>query len=93
MCGRYVIGTSPRAIALAFDVQYQIAFEPHYNAAPTQILPIIRMREGTRQLELRRWGLVPWWAKDTKIGSSLINARGGCNSGHTLKGSEKPDAR
>jgi len=28
-----------------------------------------------RELRVLRWGLVPYWAKDTKIGSRLINAR------------------
>src|ERR1700742_5130634 len=28
-----------------------------------------------RELRLLRWGLVPFWAKDTKGGSRLINAR------------------
>jgi putative SOS response-associated peptidase YedK len=30
---------------------------------------------GVRELRVVRWGLVPFWAKDTSIGSRLINAR------------------
>jgi putative SOS response-associated peptidase YedK len=29
----------------------------------------------TRELRVLRWGLVPFWAKDPKIGSRMINAR------------------
>jgi putative SOS response-associated peptidase YedK len=31
--------------------------------------------DALRQLRIVRWGLVPFWAKDTKIGSRMINAR------------------
>jgi putative SOS response-associated peptidase YedK len=48
-----------------------------YNIAPTQRVPIVRRirdRE-ERELVILRWGLVPFWAKDAKVGYSLINAR------------------
>lgn len=52
---------------------------PSWNVAPTQDVPIIaeRVHEGSvdRHLLIARWGLVPSWAKDLKIGSRLINAR------------------
>src|SRR5262249_8129107 len=49
---------------------------PRYNVAPSQLVPVVRLgADGGRQLELLRWGLVPSWAKDEKIGYSLINAR------------------
>jgi putative SOS response-associated peptidase YedK len=47
---------------------------PRYNIAPTQAV-ITVTDEGERRLEQMRWGLIPSWAKDAKIGSSLINAR------------------
>lgn len=54
------------------------ALAPNYNLCPTQSSPIIFEKEGERQLELMRWGLIPFWAKDVKSASrySLINARG-----------------
>ncbi|MCS6911475.1 MAG: SOS response-associated peptidase, partial [Anaerolineales bacterium] len=47
---------------------------PRYNIAPSQPVAIVPNRE-PRRLELFRWGLIPSWAKDPKIGNSLINAR------------------
>ncbi len=53
---------------------------PSWNVAPTQSVPIITEKLDQDSLERRlltaRWGLVPSWAKDVKIGSKLINARG-----------------
>ena len=44
---------------------------------PTQTVVAVRQREqgDGRELALLRWGLIPSWAKDMKIGSNLINAR------------------
>ncbi len=52
-------------------------FAANWNAAPTQDLPVARYfaEEHGRGLELRRWGLIPFWAKDLKIGYSTINAK------------------
>lgn len=50
---------------------------PRYNVAPTQPVPIIRQnrKEPRRELSLVRWGLIPWWAKDSSSAASMINAR------------------
>jgi len=57
---------------------------PHnYNVAPTDsVYAVVERldkrepeRPPQRQLRVVRWGLVPSWAKDPKIGSRLINAR------------------
>ena len=49
---------------------------PRWNGAPTQDFAACRLNaEGTRSISRLRWGLIPFWAKDTKIGSRLINAR------------------
>lgn len=58
---------------------------PRYNAAPGQRLLVIPM-DDPRKMHLYKWGLIPHWAKDPKIGNSLINARS-----ETLK--EKPAFR
>jgi putative SOS response-associated peptidase YedK len=59
-----------------FGYPEQPNFPPRYNVAPTQPIPIVRLREGKRQFALVRWGLVPSWVKDPREFSLLINARG-----------------
>jgi putative SOS response-associated peptidase YedK len=49
--------------------------EPAYNICPTQNAPVIALGEEDYELKALRWGLVPGWAKDLKIGAHAINAR------------------
>jgi putative SOS response-associated peptidase YedK len=77
MCARYNL-RSPLNVLLdqfAAELQEAAVWEPRYNIPPTANVPAIRLVEGTRQLALLKWGLVPSWAKDTKIAYSTINAR------------------
>lgn len=46
-----------------------------FNIAPTQTVAAVRVAEGGRELCQLRWGLVPHWADDPKIGNRMINAR------------------
>lgn len=46
-----------------------------YNVAPTQSVAVVRSSDGKRQLTKMRWGLVPSWARDTKMAYSTMNAR------------------
>lgn len=48
---------------------------PRFNIAPTQFVPVVRHLEADRFLSAMKWGLIPSWAKDEKIGNKLINAR------------------
>jgi putative SOS response-associated peptidase YedK len=77
MCGRYSITTNPEAMRQLFRfLNPPPNLPPHYNAAPTQELPVVRRdRSGARELVQLRWGLIPFWAKDQKIGYSTINAK------------------
>jgi putative SOS response-associated peptidase YedK len=78
MCGRYTLAESPRKLANRFDVPEtpDLPFDGQlYNIAPTQQVPIVRLGKEGREMVLARWGLIPYWAKDAKIGYSLINAR------------------
>jgi putative SOS response-associated peptidase YedK len=75
MCGRYTITESPNELAARFRAALAgVGFAPRYNAAPTQVLPVVVDEDG-RRLALMRWGLIPSWAKDESIGNRLINAR------------------
>ena len=77
MCGRYSQRQSAEIIAQAFQIDHIPALKPRYNIAPTQPVPtILQLPTSTkRQLKMLNWGLIPSWAKDTKISSKLINAR------------------
>jgi putative SOS response-associated peptidase YedK len=45
--------------------------------APIDPLPVVRFdpRSSERSLDLMRWVLVPYWAKDLKVGFANINAK------------------
>ena len=75
MCGRYTLTPEPHELQLLLDLgPFTHIVQPRYNIAPTQPVPIVK-DPNTRAVELYRWGLVPFWAKDLDIGSRLINAR------------------
>ncbi|MBN2497206.1 MAG: SOS response-associated peptidase [Deltaproteobacteria bacterium] len=74
MCGRFAIISPADELREAFALLEAGPYEPRYNAAPTQLLPVIPNR-GERRLELFRWGLIPHWSRDPGIGAKLINAR------------------
>ncbi len=74
MCGRYTIIAKAEEIEKRFHVEVPADYHPHFNAAPSQILPVIT-NERPDGLSFFRWGLIPAWAKDMKIGPNLINAR------------------
>ncbi|WP_164217398.1 SOS response-associated peptidase [Virgibacillus sp. YIM 98842] len=77
MCGRYTLLADELDIIKAFDLnQDRIEnYEPSYNVAPGQdVLAVIHDGKEKRAGYLR-WGLVPSWAKDEKIGYKMINAR------------------
>ena len=77
MCGRYVTVSSPALLAERFHVTEvrREELEPSYNVAPRADVPVVAERHGERVLDVVRWGLVPFWAKDPKIGDRMINAR------------------
>lgn len=77
MCGRYTL-SQPGDILnqLGVPPDEQVEIPPSYNIAPTQDVPIVRAdQDGGRHLAIVRWGLIPFWAKDEKIGNQMINAR------------------
>ena len=77
MCGRFSMYSSRDELARLFgsetdDVPDQL---PRYNVAPTQLVAVVRLDDGQRVMRPLRWGLIPTWSRDEKIGNSLINAR------------------
>ena len=84
MCGRYVSAKSASELRARFDAVDETGgqLSADFNVAPTKPVPAVLVArdpdsdgEEARQLRLLRWGLVPFWAKDPKVGSRMINAR------------------
>lgn len=75
MCGRYALTSPPALIAERFQLLWTPEIEPHYNIAPSQMVPVVRETGHGRELTLLKWGLIPRWAKNAHIGAKLINAR------------------
>ncbi len=74
MCGRYTLISNISELQARFGFEMASpAPEPRYNIAPTQQALTVT-NDGARRGEMMRWGLVPPWAKDVKIGSRMINA-------------------
>lgn len=75
MCGRYTLALPAITVSNRFNVQIDPAnYYEHYNAAPGQSLPVITHDQPSIVQNLK-WGLVPFWAKDIRIGYKMINAR------------------
>ncbi len=75
MCGRFSLTVGDRDIEDEFKVKIGFDRHPRYNIAPTQEV-LVLLDDGTeRRIETFRWGLIPHWAPDPKIGNKLINAR------------------
>jgi len=74
MCGRYTLTKKEQALLERFEAEIAARFDPNYNAAPTQELPVITGGMPGK-IQMFRWGLVPAWAKDKSIGVKMINAR------------------
>src|SRR5215471_10746355 len=78
MCGRYTIVDIKAMRELFEDVVGTVegweGVSPRWNVAPTQGVAVV-LNEEPSKVQTAAWGLVPFWAKDPKIGSSMINAR------------------
>ena len=79
MCGRFTLAATPDELQQAFPwltlPEADDALPPRYNIAPSQPIPVVA-NTGDNKLDYFVWGLIPFWAKDPKIGNRLINARG-----------------
>ena len=75
MCGRFTLTVDPADLQDAFPgfaVPAEMA--PRYNIAPSQPVAVIA-NNAKNEIEFFKWGLIPSWAKDPKIGNRMINAR------------------
>lgn len=80
MCGRSSLNKTEKDLEERFDASfYSEDLErynplPNFNVAPSHVLPVITNRDPEHFNPLR-WGLIPFWAKDEKVGYKMINAR------------------
>src|SRR5881394_3747162 len=75
MCGRFTLATPAKSLQKHFQLDAVPELPFRYNIAPTQNVAAVRVGRLGRALSLLRWGLIPHWADDPKIGYRLINAR------------------
>lgn len=77
MCGRFSLNQTSEDLAQAFHLAAVPPVAPRYNIAPTQLVATIvaTPEDPVPHFHLLRWGLIPSWAKDPKIGHRMFNAR------------------
>jgi putative SOS response-associated peptidase YedK len=74
MCGRFALAHVAGFWSRFAVIDGHAEFGPRFNIAPTQLMPIV-VSGSPNKVVMMKWGLVPFWAKDPKIGNRLINAR------------------
>ena len=76
MCGRYTLHQRAQSLKEHYNVKHvPHGLKDNYNVAPGQFMPVVTLQDNRPTLDVMKWGLVPAWAKDPKIGYKLINAR------------------
>jgi putative SOS response-associated peptidase YedK len=77
MCGRYSLATpAQNDLRARFALGESLEVRQRFNVAPgDDVVTVTTSKEGEPRGELLRWGLVPFWAKDPKVGYKMINAR------------------
>jgi len=77
MCGRFTLaGANPAELRARFPIGESVEIRERFNVAPgDDILTVTTTKEDEPRGELLRWGLVPYWAKEEKVGYKMINAR------------------
>jgi putative SOS response-associated peptidase YedK len=77
VCGRYSLATpAANDLRSRFLLGESLEVRQRFNVAPgDDVVTVTTTKEGEPRGELLRWGLVPFWAKDVKVGYKMINAR------------------
>ncbi len=76
MCGRYSFAPDLKIVNEHYNITVNDNdLDVNYNCAPSQQLPVVS-NDRPGELSRHHWGLIPFWAKDKKIGYKMINARG-----------------
>ncbi len=76
MCGRFTLSVNAQRLQASFPLFELPATVERFNVAPTQqVLALKQEPDAKPEAVFLRWGLIPSWAKEKKIGATLINAR------------------
>src|SRR5437868_15396123 len=76
MCGRFTLSATAQRLQQFFPLFGLPETLPRFNVAPTQTILAVRQEaDAAPRATLLRWGLIPSWATDKKIGAGMINAR------------------
>ena len=76
MCGRYSLVANLQDLEKRFDFSgVSISYQSRFNVAPSQAVLSVTNNGSSNEVGLMKWGLIPRWSKDTKMASSMINAR------------------
>ncbi|MBD1371442.1 SOS response-associated peptidase [Hazenella sp. IB182357] len=75
MCGRFTLYTPKHTLQDRFQFELMDDVSTRYNIAPSQLILSVVNDHGKRKGVFLRWGLIPSWVKDQKIGYKMINAR------------------
>ena len=78
MCGRFTQSMSWKRLHGLYQMPRQataLNLRPRYNGCPTQDFAAVRLDGSEQSIVKLRWGLIPSWSKDARIGARLINAR------------------
>ncbi|WP_299088466.1 SOS response-associated peptidase [uncultured Metabacillus sp.] len=75
MCGRFSLATEQEILQEQFEFIIHEEIKYRFNIAPSQDILVVGSNGRNRVGVSMRWGLVPPWSKDLKIGNKLINAR------------------
>jgi putative SOS response-associated peptidase YedK len=76
MCGRLSQATSAEKAQRILDIINSLDMEARYNIAPSQSIAAVRQDSNhNNKWAILHWGLIPFWAKEKKIGYKMINAK------------------
>lgn len=75
MCGRFTLTDEIIHLQEQFQFEFDGEYTPRYNIAPGQMILAVGSNGQRRKGNMLKWGLIPYWAKEEKIGYKLINAR------------------
>lgn len=74
MCGRYSLSKSKIELEERFQAEMLPDFQPRYNIAPTQLVPVITS-QSPKGFSFFYWGITPDFGKNKPVAQKLINAR------------------